>query len=218
MNQDNQQRSNVLLQFVLEMYSLLISTCLIMYVPQMCENKVCGLLENVFVGKTLYDIAFIMNLITLVSFLGLYIIELDRETKLINYLEVNHKKPTDNESVGIIVEKLDPHRKKSILKIDRLYMYGGYYCLICFTTNTIFSGYVLFYDSPSADSKTATGFITNILFLTTKLYHIYYVATTEKNIFYSAYLRNFVQYNDLEPEEDNGLDLTDLYIHDSARY
>ena len=217
MNQDNQQRSHVFLQFVLEMYSLLISTCLIMYVPQMCDNTVCGLLENVFVGKSLYDIAFIMNIITLTSFLGLYLVELDRENKLINYLEVNHKKPTDNESVGIIIEKLDPHRKKSILKIDRVYMYGGYYCLFCFTTNTLFTGYVLFYNSPSADSKTATGFITNILFLTTKLYHIYCVVNTEKNIFYSAYLRNFVQYNDLEPEDEKELDLTDLYIHDSAK-
>jgi hypothetical protein len=70
--------------------------------------------------------------------------------------------------------------------------------MCAFGANSIFSGIVLLHN---IDNKTATTFVTDILFMMTKLYRIYYVINTEKNIFYSAYMMNFVQYNDLDPTE-----------------
>ena len=46
------------------------------------------------------------NGVTMLSFLFLYFIEVKRENKLINYLEVNRFTPVDNESVGEALVKL----------------------------------------------------------------------------------------------------------------
>jgi hypothetical protein len=37
--------------------------------------------------------------------------------------------------------------------------------------------------------------------MTTKLGDIYAIANTEQNIFYSAYLKNKLQYNDVDPDK-----------------
>ena len=48
------------------------------------------------------------------------------------------------------------------------------------------------------DNKTTTTYITNVLFMVTKVIDIYFTVNTEKNIFYSAYIRYKIQYNDVE--------------------
>jgi hypothetical protein len=40
------------------------------------------------------------------TFLGLYYAEVRREVKLIAYLDVNSSRPSDNESVGQVLEKM----------------------------------------------------------------------------------------------------------------
>jgi hypothetical protein len=79
-----------------------------------------------------------------------------------------------------------------------VYVCWSVFCLGCFGTNTIVSGIVIL---DNLDSKTISGFVTSILFIFSKLYKIYFVINTEKNIFYSAYLIQFVQFNDLDPRE-----------------
>jgi hypothetical protein len=44
-------------------------------------------------------------------------------------------------------------------------------------------------------------FFTNIIFLATKLIDAHGLANTETNIFYSAYLKNRVQYNYVDPDK-----------------
>jgi hypothetical protein len=121
-----------------------------------------------------------------------------RENRIINYLEVNPLLGTDNVVVGEIIEKLDPVKRKKLYWIDTIYVGWSVFCLCCFGANTILSGIVIIHN---LDSNTISGFITNILFMFTKLYRIYFVIYTEKNVFYSAYLINFVQFNDLDPRE-----------------
>ena len=55
--------------------------------------------------------AIVCNVITMVSFLGLYFVEVKRENKMINYLEVNRFNSVDNESVGEALEKLADSKK-----------------------------------------------------------------------------------------------------------
>jgi hypothetical protein len=128
----------------------------------------------------------------------LYGIEIYRENTLISYLEVTPLLGTDNASVGEIVAKLDPEKRKKLYRIDTVYFGVGGFCMCAFGANSVFSGIVLLHD---LDYKTVTTFVTDILFMMTKLYRIYYVINTEKNIFYSAYMMNFVQFNDLDPTE-----------------
>ena len=56
--------------------------------------------------------------------------------------------------------------------------------------------------------------MTNLLFLVGKLVDVYGLANTETNIFYSAYLKDKVQYNYADPdkvkEEPKVVELTDV--------
>lgn len=190
-NQDCKQRATVSIEFLIELYRVVIGTCLIYFVP----NNTTSIS---FIGIGIPTIAFYLNAATLAAFLVLYGIELYRENTLITYLEVTPLLGTDNESVGEVVANLDPKFRKKIYWIDTIYVTYAGGCMCIFTANTIFSGIVLIHN---LDNKTITTFITDILFMMTKLYRIYYVINTEKNIFYSAYMTNFVQYNDLDPRE-----------------
>jgi hypothetical protein len=66
-------------------------------------------------------------------------------------------------------------------------------------TNAILSGFVV--SDYYLDKQTTSTFVTNILFIITKLIDIYTVANTEENIFYSAYLKGRIQYNDVDPDK-----------------
>jgi len=39
------------------------------------------------------------------------------------------------------------------------------------------------------------------LFMASKVYNVYSIANTEKNVFYSAYLSNKLQYNEVDPDK-----------------
>jgi hypothetical protein len=181
----------------LEIYRVIIGTCLITFVPQTCGDENCGYIWFTN-GKKLFDIAYYINIGTLFCFLVLFCIEFVRENNIINYLEVTPILGTDNEEVGEILQKLDPKKRKHLYWIDTVYVSWSVFCLGCFGTNTIVSGIVIL---DNLDSKTISGFVTSILFIFSKLYKIYFVINTEKNIFYSAYLIHFVQFNDLDPRE-----------------
>jgi hypothetical protein len=148
----------------------------------MCGDVNCGYTWVVY-GKSSFAIAFYMNMITLGCFLMLYIIEMIRENKIINYLEVNILLGNDNEIVGEKIQKLNPVKRRSLYWIDTIYVSWAGFCICCFGTNTIFSGIVILHN---IDNKTITGFITNILFMFIKIYRIYFVINTEKNVFYSS--------------------------------
>ncbi len=206
-NQDFIQKSTSISLFTLELYRVLVSTLLILFVPQKCgtesEIHVCSYEENMDPTSNLYTASLIINFITMASFVFTYMIELKRENQLINYLEVNTSKPSDNDSVGKALETLPKHRKENILALDKYYYRASILCMIFFMVNTILSGFVI-YDF-YLDNQTTTTFVTNILFMITKLGDIYSTINTDKNVFYSAYLKTKVQYNDVDPQKSESV-------------
>ena len=48
--------------------------------------------------------------------------------------------------------------------------------------------------------------------MVTKLGDIYATANTEKNVFYSAYLKGKIQYNDVDPDKKVGLTIEDVKV------
>ncbi len=206
-NQDFVQKNTSIALFSLELYRVLVSTLLILFVPQKCENEsgdhVCSYQENMAPMSTFYTVALIINFITMGSFVLTYIIEIKRENQLINYLEVNTSKPCDNDSVHKALERLAKHRKDRILDLDKYYYRASILSMILFIVNTILSGIVI-YDF-YLDNQTTTTFVTNILFMITKLGDIYGIINTDKNVFYSAYLKTKVQYNDVDPKKSESL-------------
>jgi hypothetical protein len=204
-SQDTNQKIGVTIAVAVEIYRALIASFLILFVPQKCGDEVngdhvCSFSENAETGPDpLYNAGFVFNCITMAAFVALYYAEVRREVKLIAYLDVNPNRPSDNESVGQVLEKIQPHHKDAILYYDSLYIKAGYFTIGCFTINSILSGLVVY--KYYLDDKTTTTFITSLLFVIQKLQQVYVTLKTEKNVFYSAYLNSKVQYNDLDKDK-----------------
>lgn len=198
-DQDFIQKSTSISLFSLELYRVLVSTLLILFVPQKCNDHVCSYEENMIPTSSFYTVALVLNFLTMISFVCMYMIELKREDQLITYLEVNNSKPMDNESVGKALETLPKHRRERILFLDKYYFRISLFSIFLFVINSILSCIVI-YDF-YLDNQTTTTLVTNLLFMITKFGDIYGTINSDKNIFYSAYLKTKVQYNDVDPEK-----------------
>ena len=198
-NQDFNQKLNVGITLVLELYRVLMGAFLVAFIPQLCGDDICSLSENISRDDSMSQIAVTCNAITMASFLALYFIEVKRETKMINYLEVNRFNSCDNEAVGEALEKLSVSKKQSLWDYDGYYRKAGYVSMISFVINAIVSSIVV-YDH-YLDSKTLTVFLTNLLFMGSKVGDVFSTVNTKKNVFYSAYLKDKVQYNDVDPDK-----------------
>jgi hypothetical protein len=71
--------------------------------------------------------------------------------------------------------------------------------------NATLSGIVIY--NYYLDDRTTTTYVTNLLFMIMKLLDVQNTVNSEKNIFYSAYLKTKIQYNDVDP---NKLDVCEL--------
>lgn len=197
--QDFQQKMSVYTSFIFELYRVLMGSMLIMFVPQKCGDHVCNMFENTNVNPEVYNTAIAMNGYSLLCFLIMYLVEIKRENKLITYLEVDKKVASDNESVGEALVKLPEKKRDAILAYDKYYLHSGYLALSSFIMNAGFSGYVVFVNY--LDDKTFTVYLTNILFMALKVKETYDIVNTKKNVFYSAYLTDRIQFNAVDKDK-----------------
>lgn len=200
-NQDFMQKVGMTPVVALEMYRVIVSSFLVLFVPQKCDDHVCTLSENMVLEHDLYNAGLVFNFLTMAAFLAMYTLEVKRENRLITYLEVNKTVASDNNSVGIVLNKLPVDKRDSIWELDKYYIYSGWTAIVMFIINTILSGFVVY--EYYLDSQTTSTYITNILFMVTKLADVYSNVNTEKNVFYSAYLKGKIQYNDVDPDKAN---------------
>jgi hypothetical protein len=198
-DQDNSQKMAVTAAVVIEMYRVMVSSLLVLFVPQKCDDHVCAMSENMVWMDSLYNSGLVVNFITMASFIVMYYYELKRENKLITYLDVNKSVASDNETVGKVLDGLSLEKKENILYFDKAYQRMGYFMLFMFAFNTILSGFVVY--EYYLDNQTTSTYITNILFMITKLGDVYSTVNTERNIFYSAYMKGKIQFNDVDPNK-----------------
>jgi hypothetical protein len=74
----------------------------------------------------------------------------------------------------------------------------AYIVSLSFLINYIVSCLSLY--SNNLGYQTAVVLMTNTLFMLTKVYHVFYVGNTDRHVFYSAYLRDRIQFNDISPQ------------------
>jgi hypothetical protein len=125
-------------------------------------------------------------------------------------MEVNKFTASDNDSVEKALEKLSVVKKQKIWDYDGYYQKCGYASTLSFTINAILSFIVIYQNY--LDSKTMTVFFTNLLLMGLKVADVFSIANTSKNIFYSAYLKNRIQYNDVDPDKIQVADSTAIHI------
>ncbi len=198
-NQDLNQKMNVAVSVSVEFYRVLVSCLLLVFVPQGCGGEVCTYSENVSEGTQKYNACLALNFLTMFAFVLMYIFEVKRENRLITYLEVNKSLPCDNETVGKVLERLPEEKRNSVWSLDYYYQKIAYTAMFLFVGNTVLSG-IIIYDY-YLDNQTTTTFVTNVLFMVTKVGDVYTTINTDKNIFYSAYLKGKVQFNDVDPDK-----------------
>lgn len=198
-SQDFKQKMNMGISVTLETYRVMVSSLLVVFVPHHCNDHICAIFEEITDANIYYKIGLIINYMTFASFIIMYICEIRREEKLIKLLEVNDKISSDNKSVGKRLEMLSEKKQHKLFNIDLYYKYVSYYVMCIYSTNIIFSG-IAIYDY-SLGNQTLIIFLTNILFMITKLSNVYIIVNTDKNVFLSAYLNTKVQFNDIDPRE-----------------
>jgi len=197
--QNFKQKIGIIPTILFELYKVTISSFLILFSPQKCGDHVCSLDENLESEDLVYSIGLAMNFITVGSFLVFYCIEIKRENKLITYLEVNEMLPSDSISVGVALEKLSIEKRNYLYILNSWYQRLGWFVLGMFILNTGLSGYIV--HGYYSDSQTLSTFITSVLFIVGKLYDIYFIVSTEQNVFFSSYLKSKIQYNDVDPDK-----------------
>ena len=208
-DQDNNQKINVAISVALELYRVLVSSLLILFVPQDCgDGKLCTMTENMNSDSKLYTTGLFFNFATLFVFVAMYYFEVKRENKLITYLDVNKSIAMDNVSVGKELEHLPGEKRNNILLFDKYYQKTAYVAMGTFVINSIISGVVVY--NYSLGNQTTTTIITNILFMVSKLGDVYVTVNTEQNIFYSAYLKGKIQYNGVDPDKLTVLEMVDI--------
>jgi hypothetical protein len=211
--QDFKQKTSSYITFTLEMYRVLMGTLLLLFVPQKCGDDLCSMSQIFEMNDAKHIGNISVNIMTFLAFFLMYVIELRRENKMISYLEVNKEFPCDNDAVGEALLLLPEDKRKVVLNLDGSYQKACYIAALFYIGNSVYSGLTIYENF--YDSKTTTVFITNLLFLLGKLIDVYGLANTETNIFYSAYLKDKVQYNYADPDkikqEERVVELTDIH-------
>jgi hypothetical protein len=183
----------------LELYRVMVSSLLLIFIPQDCNSDMCSLTDNMNEPERQYKIGIIMNYITVAAFILMYITEIRREDKLIKLLEVNPSISTDNQAVGQRIETFPQYKKEQLYNVDQQYQYISYFAGTVFIINTIYSWNVIY--PRSLGNQTLLNFVTNILFMISKMSNVLTIIHTDDNIFFSAYLNTKVQFNDIDPRE-----------------
>ena len=197
-NQDTKQHINSTITFLIEIYRVIMGCFLVIFIPQECNGQLCSFSENISPKEGIKTVCIYVNLITFLSLFVTYVIEYYREISLIKYLEVNRFKTNDNDSIGETLLQLPERKKTKLWNLDKNYKNSAYVSLGFFSVNSILSCITIF--THFLDSKTITVLLTNFLFIVFKIYDIYITVNTKKNIFFSAYLKKKVQFNDVDED------------------
>jgi len=202
-NQDSNQKISMIFTTLFEIYRVLMSSLLLMFVPQICGDEQCSLADKVFPESGYEKFVACHNYAIMSMFFVFYYLEIKRELNFINYLHTNRFKPRDNDSVEEALTQLDDKSKKCIEDDAYAYKTWSYICMAGFVLNTVFSSVSIF--NNFLDSKSITVLLTNVMFMSSKLNDVRTVSNTKKHIFLSAYLTRKIQFNDVDPDKVIGI-------------
>jgi len=195
-NQEFYQRYQAISSVLIELFRVITSSLMIVFVPQKCGDHICTMNQTILFELDLKGVGLSINILTLFSFICMYLIEIWRENRLIKYLDVNPNMPNDSEYITSIMNILPHDKKEKILHGNLYYMYISYITIIIYIINAIISGIII--NKAYLSNQTYATFITYVIFMITKLTNSYTVANTSENVFYSAYLKTNVQFNDID--------------------
>ena len=194
---DNKQRLKSLFTFFLEFYKILMGAYLVVFVPRLCDDTVCGLNENISNDDLSHRIALGFNSFCFLLFLNLYRIELKRENWCIKYLDIDVDKAIENLDDEI---EYYPEFKKQMSELNNNYKQAVVACAGSAVINT---GVSLFDISTHwAGSPSLTPLLSFTMLIFMKIYGSYFVANAslEEERAFSAYLTGPKTYNAIDTD------------------
>jgi hypothetical protein len=205
---DTKQRISTGLSFILEFYKVLMGTFLISFVPQSCDDHVCTITENIQNTDTLHLAGNICNLATFVSVLEFYRAELNRENWCINYLDIDHDKPTNNLDDEI---EAYPEFKSKMKSLNSYYLITTYVAIFMLMINFALSSVAIGYDY--VGTNTLTSLLSFFILVVTKVSSAYSVgkkSVLEEHAL-SAYLKTAKTYNTIDIDfKKDGIEIEEL--------
>jgi len=192
---DTKQRLMTTIFMILEFYKILMGTFLVVFVPQMCDDKICTMTQNFFNSNLLNTVGNASNFVTFSSVLTLYILEYQRENWCIKYLDIDDEKSTNNLDTEI---EAYPQYKIKMNQLNKNYLRSVYISIFLMITNFIISGFTVYqtYTGPNS----ITSFVSFFMLVSMKLYSAFTVGrlSIKNERANSAYLKEPKTYNTID--------------------
>ena len=187
------QRSIIIASTAFEAYRTIISSFLIVFVPQNCGGYSCTILENIIPTDDLEIAAISINTFMGVYFCILFSIERARESVIKHYFIADKSSPTDKEYLVKMLSDMKPTHRRTILQINRTYRILSQVLLLIFFINAGVSCVVIWKNY--LNNTTVTVFITNTLFMINRIHKALKITSSGEYNIYSAYRSDHLLYN-----------------------
>lgn len=199
-SQNTRERVEHIVTMCTQSFKVLMASMLTIFVHQSCgdEEPICDR-WHIFDNGHLFSV--VINFISLLNFIVLYISETYRQNFLIEYLDVDKSVPDDNLKNAL---HIDPSLRKNLNKLNNRHVIIVICNVIVYIINVCVSSYVIikyYYGG----AKTLTGIATNILLVSSKLgedLYIMYECRTTEMIGLSTSIMEPVSYNVIEKKDD----------------
>jgi hypothetical protein len=205
--------SRFIFAMVYQFYITVIGNFLILFVEQQCGNNTCGIFENIFIGKQLYDATFIIGLLSFMTFTVFHIHESSREAFLKKHFEIReretqHHRDTIFKLYGDFFEFIDLNEKYkpnlvdshilnfnfsyTVYKFNYRLIKTGYACFGIYFVNVLLNLVTLLINNNN--QKTYIGILTNLFIFFPKLYEIYIFINIDESSTVSPYITTYAKY------------------------
>lgn len=195
-----------------QFYITVIGNFLILFVEQQCGNNTCGIFENIFVGKQLYDVTFIIGLLSFMTFTVFHIYESSREAFFKKYFEVReretqHHRDTIFELYGDLVDSFDQQEddrnivndqvlrfcfRNTVFRFNTRLKKAGYASYVIYFVNILLNLVTILLNNNN--QKTYIGIVTNLIIFIPKLYEIYFFINIDESSTASPYITTYAKY------------------------
>jgi hypothetical protein len=197
MDIDTKERLKVIFIFLLQSYKVLMGSMLVVFVPQLCNEKICTIMDNLNNKDNLHHISLIINYITTISFTICYTIELKRENWCVEHLDIDDNIGYTHLPFAI---KKRPELKKQLQQINNYYYYSSYLTTFIYIINFIISTISIYFHN--AGNATITAYSSFVILILMKLKNALYISKNSKknNMALSAYMTELKSFNVIDKD------------------
>jgi len=190
----NSQRLFILLYTFYEIYRTVISSFLVVFVPQKCANDMpCTIYQNIIPQNDLEVAAISFNTLLAFYFCGLFFLERKREEFIKEHMAIDRAAPTGKDYLVQLLCDMPPEPRTYILKINNVYRFYAQGMLAIVCANMCISSVVIYRNY--LNNNTAVVFITNALFMVNRIYRALLITSSGEYNIYSAYRSDNLIYN-----------------------